>query len=993
MQDSRKRAYPEYPKGSKLSGPQQLKSDLTDWVQDIDPGWEIHQITSARNVINKLTDALWYIDHNHDKFKDAGCPIPKVFSTFQEYNQFKLQRRRAPTINGEKLTQICSDLSVCLSYPCMSSKCHKTLYSHIESLLQALIKYRDRLAKDNTRHKEIYHERREPSVSLETDSTSLYIPPVSFVKEPYRLLDSRLQSLDDYDFVDLDQFSPREKENRRKFIKEIHVSQPIMLFRVCYGGSIGTLNFVWSVPEQEQVQDRTDKNCKVIADISSTLPKFSSRAMRRDFLDKYTQYVKAPKSVLRHMYSDLTGCEPASTNEKEKELDCRVVSILLGKNDPDILLDYRKLNGRSLDESFNDFFLEVGKFFEEQILSVHERRHGDEMYLPLAISMEDLKESIVKRLPPGTPIPSTETLRLQFSPSNPFAKTAMKYTGLFNVKFRVQTRQARSHHPDAHYAACIFKYMKNLCVKYREDAMFVCMDDKAIVPVGEPGIPISTGVRAHNKVLCSNEVPLTCMDHDFHKSGVVPSVTLVTDIPECSEDSFFSGNVFVGCKDKIFEPSHPFRHSTELIKTLRLHYSFDEVTLCKSILCMMTDGGPDHRLTYDSVKASLVQLFMQLDLDFLVAIRTAPNHSWVNPAERCMSILNLCLQHVALSREEMDPKFERIMKQKNSINGVRNAAELKPELKTAYLESMNPVLDLLVERFKRMKLKGNQFLAYRGVSYEEMEECIDLVRNSCHLPQESREKLVPTASAKVIKDIKELQDFIKIHGRSTQYSFQLKKCTDDSNCSYCQINPVRMDKETFQSLSFLPCPVPDKDQQNHYQTFDQVYGNEVDDSHRPSRNSSGCFPDELEEQDRQHRDIFKTQKARDVVKCMDCLKPRLVFCNSKLSPSQEEILNQMTLDYICGDGTPEDSGLFMRRCITCSSDIEVSYYSAGLRTYLPPICIYCGSDDKLLDDNDPYIQDLHEKYSVVRPLCTICHSNGKDGKTWGCKFFKKPRNN
>ncbi|KAK3092075.1 hypothetical protein FSP39_024978 [Pinctada imbricata] len=332
--------------------------------------------------------------------------------------------------------------------------------------------------------------------------------------------------------------------------------------------------------------------------------------------------------------------------------------------------------------------------------------------------------------------------------------------------------------------------------------------------------------------------------------------------------------------------------------------------------------------------------------------------------------INKCFNHVWTVENGQDETWKgRIMSQNSGTFNVKYWLEEENNIDDEEFELT--VEELITDIDEGNLTFCNQFVAYRGVSYEEMEECIDLVRNSCHLPQESREKLVPTASAKVIKDIKELQDFIKIHGRSTQYSFQLKKCTDDSNCSYCQINPVRMDKETFQSLSFLPCPVPDKDQQNHYQTFDQVYGNEVDDSHRPSRNSSGCFPDELEEQDRQHRDIFKTQKARDVVKCMDCLKPRLVFCNSKLSPSQEEILNQMTLDYICGDGTPEDSGLFMRRCITCSSDIEVSYYSAGLRTYLPPICIYCGSDDKLLDDNDPYIQDLHEKYSVVRPLCTI----------------------
>ena len=37
-----------------------------------------------------------------------------------------------------------------------------------------------------------------------------------------------------------------------------------------------------------------------------------------------------------------------------------------------------------------------------------------------------------------------------------------------------------------------------------------------------------------------------------------------------------------------------------------------------------TDGGPDHLSTYMSVKLSMIALFIELDLDALVALRTAP---------------------------------------------------------------------------------------------------------------------------------------------------------------------------------------------------------------------------------------------------------------------------------------------------------------------------------------------------------------------------------
>ena len=56
--------------------------------------------------------------------------------------------------------------------------------------------------------------------------------------------------------------------------------------------------------------------------------------------------------------------------------------------------------------------------------------------------------------------------------------------------------------------------------------------------------------------------------------------------------------------------------------------------------------------------SGLLALFLELVLDTMVVMRTAPTHSWANPVERVMSVLNLGLQGVALSREVMDEEFE-----------------------------------------------------------------------------------------------------------------------------------------------------------------------------------------------------------------------------------------------------------------------------------------------------------------------------------------------
>ena len=92
---------------------------------------------------------------------------------------------------------------------------------------------------------------------------------------------------------------------------------------------------------------------------------------------------------------------------------------------------------------------------------------------------------------------------------NAHVKTAQRFTGRFNVKFRVQSRMARLHHLDAQYVATPYQYLEQFVVLNWNETIIVCMDDKAVVPVGDPGMPLSTSVRPH-KSTRSNRRPWTC---------------------------------------------------------------------------------------------------------------------------------------------------------------------------------------------------------------------------------------------------------------------------------------------------------------------------------------------------------------------------------------------------------------------------------------------------------------------------------------------------
>jgi len=128
-------------------------------------------------------------------------------------------------------------------------------------------------------------------------------------------------------------------------------------------------------------------------------------------------------------------------------------------------------------------------------------------------------------------------------------------------------------------------------------------------------------------------------------------VPLIVDIPLSEKDLFFQGKTCVVLKDKVSQPYSPLRHETELNTILQKED-------CKAILITLSDGGPDHRITFPSVKLSLIALFQALDLDMLISACTCPYQSWTNLPERVMSTLNLALQHKALVRKPMEAKFE-----------------------------------------------------------------------------------------------------------------------------------------------------------------------------------------------------------------------------------------------------------------------------------------------------------------------------------------------
>lgn len=208
----------------------------------------------------------------------------------------------------------------------------------------------------------------------------------------------------------------------------------------------------------------------------------------------------------------------------------------------------------------------------------------------------------------------------------------------------------------------------------------------------------------------------------------------------------------------------------------------------------------------------------------------------------------------------------------------------------------------------------------------------------------------------------------------TSYVFQIKKCLD-SNCFYCNQHPVCMSAEEFEKLSYLPLPLLDTDEE-HYQPFNNLYGQIPSDMHQPSKGS----PEQQEAKEIDKKKLFVN--SRGVVKCRECCKPRCVFTLKKLTSAESALVEEINGSklYVCGSpllpsSSPYFNSIVVHQSLLCTDPVEVQYYSATIVSF-PNISFYCGAPEvTLVDDSD--IKKLHSQYAVVCPICFLCCSSEK----------------
>ena len=254
---------------------------------------------------------------------------------------------------------------------------------------------------------------------------------------------------------------------------------------------------------------------------------------------------------------------------------------------------------------------------------------------------------------------------------------------------------------------------------------------------------------------------------------------------------------------------------------------------------------------------------------------------------------------------------------------------------------MDPVKSLMHSIFFRLSLKDNPFLSYTAASKHEMDAFFDVLHD-----------IDPSISTKdrskdCLKKHPSLSEFMQHCCHERNYVFGDKKC-GKLDCSICK--PPRLPEDVFKQLCHLPDPVPDTDM--HYKSFTSLYGTLTTEKHLPSLKSKGKSS---------HGIPFSlnSHTARVLILCSECLRPRVVYSQRKLSVLEETVFSSTTVDllYTCGNTLKgveveirRDEPLsvltlfervFVRANLTCDEPVEIPYYSSEklVNSYLFKLCM------------------------------------------------------
>lgn len=483
-------------------------------------------------------------------------------------------------------------------------------------------------------------------------------------------------------------------------------------------------------------------------------------------------------------------------------------------------------------------------------------------------------------------------------------------------------------------------------------------DDKSSIPIGPHDAP-AEAVRRQKKVLdiASSSTNLLTTDHDHVPQHIVPSVTVEIDTEKDEPISFYSGKVHVSLKCAIYEPSTALRHAAEFRKL------YLESGKQQPYVFQYSDGGGDHNNQFVQVQLSYIALALNLGLDGFTAARTPPYLSVLNPAERVMATLNLSLYGVALGQSNLTFDEMHLVKGLTSKNKWRLAQEKethKPEndridYAALSLKASKEARDLITSRLKAVEYGEGKVNVYHSVPQREIDSLYDQLNQI----DDEINWTKPNLSKSEVMKGKKVQKFYKDHINDLQYFFQFKKCSE-IDCEHCfDVSDLEIHKQ----FGWFPAPKVDEDDSRKFCSFQAA----VLKSTTEEKANETCRPSAILKENtyKLPKAPFKMEinRARRVVICRECNKGRILFSTQKLTPDQQDFLDDFISNnsFVCGsflipEDHPYNKVVYQIASNCCTISMTALYFSAfqkKVKGYLS-ICSYCQAMDDYAVENDNF---------------------------------------
>ena len=163
------------------------------------------------------------------------------------------------------------------------------------------------------------------------------------IVQRYSALEKVLTTHEPYqEAISLVEFVPGDRRQRYKYIHELELPFAVELYSYHSGDHGGTLWWVWRAPADPADSDN-NRSMLLAKELDSHVHVYHTRAMRRDFVERFHLVSNAHRSVLNKMYRFLTGdaAEPATQASKAVLQRLR---ICLDAQDEGLAFDLQEVN-------------------------------------------------------------------------------------------------------------------------------------------------------------------------------------------------------------------------------------------------------------------------------------------------------------------------------------------------------------------------------------------------------------------------------------------------------------------------------------------------------------------------------------------------------------------------------------------------------------------------------------------------------------------------